>query len=126
MNSNTKKITVLFPYPKLHPFIKDDIDTLTLKYNVITRAFNSSKGFAVIIEFIKSFLFTLRHIAKVDVVYSFFPDYHCFFPFLFGKLLGKKVILITGGYESVYIPTIEYGAIAKNTIHGKVCRFLIE
>lgn len=56
-----------------------------------------------------SFLFTLQWIWKVDFVYCWFAGYHGFFPILFAKILGKKSIVIVGGYDASYVPSIRYG-----------------
>jgi glycosyltransferase involved in cell wall biosynthesis len=74
------------------------------------------------ISFFKSFVFTLSHIRRSDVIYSFFPGYHVYIGALFGKLFRKKVVIVIGGFESVWIPSINYGVIHKNTIYAKVVR----
>ncbi len=55
------------------------------------------------------FFFALTWVWKVDVVYVWFGGYHGFFPVLFSKLLGKKSIVIVGGYDASYVPSLRYG-----------------
>jgi glycosyltransferase involved in cell wall biosynthesis len=119
--SNTK---ILFPYPHLYPFIIEDIKTLEARYEVEKYHFKPSKSlFGMIWEFSKSWMHTWRHLPTSDIVYSFFPGYHSLIPILLSKYLRKKSIIILGGYESVHIPSIPYGAIAKKNLYGRIIRW---
>ena len=57
----------------------------------------------------ESLLKALIFVPKCDIVYSFFAAYHCFFPVIIGKLLGKKIVLSIGGFDAMSIPSIKYG-----------------
>ncbi|MBI5325573.1 MAG: glycosyltransferase family 4 protein, partial [Ignavibacteriae bacterium] len=49
----------------------------------------------------------------VQAVYCWFADYASLFPTLFGRILGKKVYVVAGGFDVSYIPELNYGARAR-------------
>ncbi|MEM2703869.1 MAG: glycosyltransferase family 4 protein [Candidatus Bathyarchaeia archaeon] len=53
----------------------------------------------------------LLWIARVDLVYTWFAGTNAFFAALFCKLLGKKSVVVVGGYEVAYVPEINYGSL---------------
>ena len=115
-----KKKTVLLLYTNYSTFVAKDDAILKKRYNVIAYEFHSQKNIlGMIKELIKQKLFLLINIWKVDIVYSWFSDFHSFLPFLFAKLLGKKTIVIVGGFDAVSIPELKYGLFHKNDLRQK-------
>jgi glycosyltransferase involved in cell wall biosynthesis len=50
-----------------------------------------------------------KGIRQCDIVFSWFGSIHAFFAVLFSKLLGKKSVVVAGGYDVAYEPDIKYG-----------------
>ncbi len=115
-----KKKTVLLLYTNYSTFVAKDDTILNKHYNVIKYEFKPQKKFTkMLIELLKQKLFLLINIWKVDIVYSWFSDFHSFLPFLFAKILGKKTIVIVGGFDAVSIPELNYGLFHKKDLRQK-------
>jgi glycosyltransferase involved in cell wall biosynthesis len=59
-----------------------------------------------------------KRILSADVVYSWFADLNAFFIVLLCMLLGKKSVIVVGGYDVIYVPEINYGQL--NSWWGRV------
>jgi glycosyltransferase involved in cell wall biosynthesis len=44
-----------------------------------------------------------------DIVYSWWADLNAFFIVLFCRFLHKRSVIVVGGYETAYVPEINYG-----------------
>jgi glycosyltransferase involved in cell wall biosynthesis len=64
---------------------------------------------AFILEQIKLFVFVWRNIRSSEAVFCWFADYHSFLPAWLAKKFNKPFYLIPGGYDTTYIPELEYG-----------------
>ena len=101
---------ILFCHTGLSTFVKSDLDFLKLHYDVTEYAYTVEKGKVMKIRNIfSSLFFSLKHVRRVDVVYGWFGGFHCFWAVLLAKILHKKSIIIVGGYDASYIPSIKYG-----------------
>src|SRR2546423_7012108 len=97
--SKQRQLRVLLPYVSLPSFIRADIDTLRLKYSV--RLTNCS----TIVKILEG----LRLVFWADCVFCWFGSLR-FIPFaVMARVLGKKVIIIAGGYDVANVPEIGYG-----------------
>jgi glycosyltransferase involved in cell wall biosynthesis len=115
-----KQKTVLLLYTNYSTFVAKDDTILRKKYHVINYEFRSQKSiFGMLKELLKQKFFLLQNIWKVDIVYSWFSDFHSFLPFLFAKLLGKKTIVIVGGFDAVSIPELNYGLFHKKDLRQR-------
>ncbi len=115
-----KQKTILLLYTNYSTFVAKDDAILRKKFNVITYEFHSQKSiFGMLRELVKQILFLLLNIWKVDIVYSWFSDFHSFMPFLFAKLFGKKTVVIVGGFDAVSIPELNYGLFHKKDLRQK-------
>ena len=115
-----KKKTVLLLYTNYSTFVAKDYAILSKGYNVIKYEFKPQKKLSrMLIELLKQKLFLLINIWKVDIVYSWFSDFHSFLPFLFAKILGKKTIVIVGGFDAVSIPKLHYGLFHKKDLRHR-------
>ncbi len=119
-----KKKTVLLLYTNYSTFVAKDDVILKKNYNVIPYHFQSQKKLSsMMFEMFKQKIFLLVNIWKVDIVYSWFSDFHSFLPFLFAKMLGKKTVVIVGGFDAVSIPELKYGLFHKKDLRQKFGRW---
>ncbi len=108
MGSVKKK--VLFCHTGFSTFVKTDFDLLSENYEVIPYHYKlGNSKMMKIASIFSSFFFALIWVWRVEVVYVWFGGYHGFFPVIFAKLLGKKSIVIVGGYDASYVPSVKYG-----------------
>ena len=54
-------------------------------------------------------LIAVRSVYNSDLVFCYFASRHSFLPTVFAKLLGKRTIVVTGGYDTANMPDIGYG-----------------
>lgn len=92
---------IAFFYNTFETFVKVDLDILKSKYDVVSYGISKNP----VSSFIRSFL----NVVKSDIVFIWFAGWHAFFPVLFAKIFGKKVVVVAGGYDSAYLPKIDYG-----------------
>ncbi|MBU3742617.1 MAG: glycosyltransferase family 4 protein [Candidatus Kapabacteria bacterium] len=101
---------VLLIGPQRSTFVATDVAGLSHRHRVtvINTVFGTGLQGAM-----RMLGFTLRVIASLvthDVLYCWFADYHTLVPTLMARLMGKRVIVIAGGYDVGYLPEINYGA----------------
>src|SRR5438874_2588362 len=97
------ELTILMPHINISTFIQTDIDLLKTEYNVRLADCGS----------VWRSLWSLRHVLKANCIYCWFGSLR-FFPLcLLAKVLGKKIIIIAGGYDVACVPAIPYG----NMVH---------
>jgi glycosyltransferase involved in cell wall biosynthesis len=115
------KKVVLFIYTNYSTFVAKDEEILNKKFDVITYEFHSQKKFSLmLLELLKLMFFVLINIWRVDIVYSWFADFHSLIPFLFARLLGKKTVVIVGGFDAVAIPELKYGLFYQKDIRQRI------
>lgn len=90
---------ILFVNQRLATFVKKDLDILSENHTVHSIYFNGLKD-----------IFDVYRQAKwCDITYSWFCSPHAFFTVLLSKVLGKKSVVVAGGYDVVNAPDIKYG-----------------
>jgi len=105
----TKPTILLFANTEA-TFVKRDISLLGRDYIVKVFISRQPKGiFAFLLENIKITVFTLYNLRSARFLYCWFADYHSFWPAFFAKVSGKPFYLVEGGYDTVYIPSLDYG-----------------
>ncbi|TAL70927.1 MAG: glycosyltransferase [Bacteroidetes bacterium] len=104
---------ILFVAPLKSTFVKNDIFILSTQHKLLLENSDIGRGFNGLINLIKIIFRSLFRIFIVDAVFCWFGDYASLFPTLFGKLFGKKVYVIAGGFDVSYIPQLNYGARAR-------------
>lgn len=67
-----------------------------------------------LLEQIKIIGFVLKNIRASKAVVCWFADYHSYFPALFAKWFNKPFYLIQGGYDTTYLPDLDYGVFSNN------------
>ncbi|NOX38385.1 MAG: glycosyltransferase family 4 protein [Calditrichaeota bacterium] len=105
---------ILFIHKGLRSFVKKDLNILKQHFRVKDFFYDPKKGIGNnLIGQIKIFSWLLRHIWSAKVIYIWFADYHAFIPTILGKILSKKVYIALGGYDTTYIPELEYGVFSN-------------
>jgi glycosyltransferase involved in cell wall biosynthesis len=66
----------------------------------------------------------IRDILKSDLVYMWFGSYFGFPIVLTTKLLGRKLVIVAGGYDVANAPEINHGTYSKSWLH-KLARTLL-
>ncbi len=51
----------------------------------------------------------LRRVLTHDVAMSWFASWHSFWPVLAARLLGRRSVVVIGGYDTARLPEIQYG-----------------
>lgn len=114
MNSS-KHIFLIFGKPS--SFIYEDIIFLKDNYHCTEYQFKPTKN---IVLFVFKQINLLWHLIinfrKYDVYISWFADYYSLLPMLIGKLRGRRKIIITGGFDAVSIPQLNYGVFSKRDL----------
>lgn len=111
------KTKILFCHTGRSSFVDADIKILESGYNVIEYHYKPSSNWSgKIANLAKSLYIAIKCVPQVDIVYSFFAGFHCFFPFLIARILRKKKIVTIGGYDAVSIPVIKYGIFYKQNL----------
>ena len=99
------RIRILFVYySRLPSFVRNDLEILKRHFAVKELRIPTFRNPLNIFKLL--FL-----IARVDLVYTWFAGTNAFFAVLFSKLLGKKSVVVVGGYDVAYVPEIGYGSL---------------
>jgi glycosyltransferase involved in cell wall biosynthesis len=111
---------VLFVYQVLMPFIKRDLELIQKNFEtkIVEWPRLKEKPFSTIFNLFKN-------IKKTDIVICWFASYHALFSLFFAKLLRKKSIVITGGYDVIAVPEINYG-VFTSSLKGKIVKWILE
>lgn len=64
----------------------------------------------------KLFCHLILNFRRYDIYISWFADYYSLLPLLLGKLSSKRNIIITGGFDAVTIPQLNYGVFSKKDL----------
>lgn len=101
---------IFFIGPLVSSFVKNDIKILEKNHTLTFENAAFGRGLKGGINLL---LLSLRSIYKTlssDAVFCWFADYTTFLPSLLGKLLGKKVYVVAGGFDVFNMPEINCGA----------------
>jgi glycosyltransferase involved in cell wall biosynthesis len=90
---------IAFVYYDFSSFVRQDEDILARHFEVTRVNYRRPTDMFKI----------LASVSKCDVSFSWFASGHSFAAVLFSKLLGKKSIVIAGGYDVARVPEINYG-----------------
>jgi glycosyltransferase involved in cell wall biosynthesis len=101
-----EKKRVLFIYPFLSTFIERDLNILREEFEVIPYHHRGKKDIFKL----------LRYVLSSEVNISWFSLGHATMAVLFSRIFGKKSIVIAGGWDVVYMPNIDYGAMKGKRI----------
>lgn len=98
LNNNGKKIISLIYY-SFSSFVRQDYQNLSKHFHV--RKVNYRR--------LNDALDIAKAVHESDVSFSWFAGGHAFLAVLFSKMLGKKSIIVVGGYDVACVPEIDYG-----------------
>jgi glycosyltransferase involved in cell wall biosynthesis len=85
-------------YDSLSPFIRQDYDLLSRTHEV------------VLFNFRREFFKSLRTVANCDLTFCWFASLHSAYLTAIAKSLGRKSVLVAGGYDVASVPELGYGA----------------
>jgi glycosyltransferase involved in cell wall biosynthesis len=90
----------LFVHNRLTTFVRLDRDLLRARYPVTEAALTKRPG---------AVLRACRAVAGCDLVFGWFASWHTLGPLLAARRLGKRSLLVVGGYDLACLPEIGYG-----------------
>lgn len=102
MYSRTR-IRILFLYRTLRTFVKNDLEILSRHFDIRSIHYRGPIWLPIILP--KIFIYTFW----ANVTFSWFANFHAFFATLFARILGKKSIVVVGGYDVANEKGIKYG-----------------
>lgn len=112
-------LRILFVRPSKAPFIERDLEILMKNYETKTcDIFERGRG---IYNSVKAFLRLAKGVIWCDIAYCWFADIYTLWAVRLCRLLGKKSIVVVGGYETAYLPDFNYG-LMKNEKTRKMVR----
>lgn len=95
---------VLFVYGSMASFTRADLDTLRTAHQVRELHFRRDP-----LHLVPSIVAAVRGALWADTILSWFGSIHALAPFLAGRLLGRRCLVIAGGYDVACEPAIGYG-----------------
>lgn len=110
------KIKVLLVYTKKSSFVKRDLDILREEYDVVECQYGGREDLFKLSKLVRS----------ADVNVSWFVLGYATTAAFLSRLLGKKSIVIAGGWDVVSMPEIGYGAMLGNNRIKRTSRALRE
>lgn len=100
---------ILFCYPSCEmnsTFIDRDVELLKRHYEVVVLHWDPQD---------RLFFFrSLKHLRDKDICFVWFGGKYAFEIWLACKLLRKKLVIVAGGYDAIYLPEIEHGLKYEN------------
>lgn len=114
MTGKTKKIRILYVYKHNRSFVKGNLSMLQRHFDVVPCYFN-----------IRNLFFLPFLVCKSDVTFIWFASYHAFISTIFSKLFSKKVIVVTGGYDTACEKEISYG-LMRNPLLKRMVKFVLK
>ncbi|MEM7654775.1 MAG: glycosyltransferase family 4 protein [Bacteroidota bacterium] len=103
-------------------FVAKDEAVLREAFSVRTFAFGFKKGGAHLLRQFQLLAWLFRNLWWADQVFIWFADYHAFFPSMLGRLLGKRVSIVIGGFDAIKRPDLNYGG-HNSAIRSQVIRW---
>ena len=64
------------------------------------------------------------NVCKSDVIYCWFASFSFFPVIILGRILGKRILIVSGGFDAAKANTIEYGAFTKSKFNQFFRRIL--
>lgn len=92
---------IYFVHQGLLSFVSKDLEILKQKHKV--REANNHKNP------LGNFFHNIVGVIWCDVIFCWFLSLTFAVPIVLGEILGKKIIIVAGGYDVVNLPSIEYG-----------------
>ncbi len=93
-------------------FVERDEKILAERHTVKVFQF-ASGGFPFILSALRFWFWIFRHIWTADLLFARFAHYHSFLLGLAGLVFRKKLAIVIGGSDAVWIPRYRYGVYAN-------------
>ncbi len=104
---------ILFIKPANSSFMIKDEAFLASQYNVTSFLYRYGNAWRHLRSLMALAVWLLRHLPAADGVFIWFADYHSWLPVLLSRLLGKKSLLVLGGYDVACVPEFNYGVFVR-------------
>ena len=101
---------VLLLGPERSTFVRTDVAGLSHAHSVTVVDTVFGAGWKGALRMLSTTLRVIALLATHDVLYCWFADYHTVVPTVLARLIGRRVVVIAGGYDVGYLPDIAYGA----------------
>ena len=115
---------ILFLTSSLSPFVEGDLRMLKGHYPV-REVVTSGRPARGLVQRLSLGFAIFSGVQRTDLVFSWFAHNHTYLAVMVARLLGKKSLVVVGGYEVASEPEIGYGALLDPEMAGKV-RYIIE
>lgn len=96
---------ILFVHKHLASFVKIDIDILRAEHEVYELHVRRHNPLHLVADTVSA----IKGVLWADIVFAWFGGYHAFLPFVLGRLLGRKCVVVASGYDTAALPEIDYG-----------------
>lgn len=113
-----KKIFLVSPSPST--FTQRDLDVLGREYRVREAVISNYQGKNGLKRSLLITFEILRGVLWADLTYSWFAHNHSYLAVMLANLLGKRTIVVIGGYEVAREPEIDYGALLDQKLAKRV------
>ncbi len=94
-------------------FVKRDEQILSKTFAVTNYHFNTEKKWYLPFAFLKQFFYLTFFGFRFNRIVIQSAGYVSFLPVIFGKIFGKKIVIIAIGTDCAKLPEIRYGAFTK-------------
>ncbi|HET6402226.1 MAG TPA: glycosyltransferase family 4 protein [Candidatus Kapabacteria bacterium] len=102
------KITLVGPL--ISTFVKNDVTILRTAHDVDALDSGPRKGQAGALWLLVLQLKIIGSMLRRDALFFWFADYYSFVPSLIARMLGKRVFVVAGGFDVLYLPELGIGA----------------
>ncbi len=113
-----KKIFLVSPTPST--FTERDLEALRQEYLVRETIISNYRGKNGLKRSLLIAVEILRGVLWADLTYSWFAHNHSYLAVMLANLLGKRTIVVIGGYEVAREPEIGYGALLDPKLAKRV------
>lgn len=115
---------ILFLTSTLSPFVERDLQVLRENYPV-REVITGGKPAGGLAQRLSLGIAILSGVLRTDITFSWFAHNHAFLAVRASRLLGKRSVVVVGGYEVANEPEIGYGALLDPRMVKRV-RYIIE
>jgi len=105
--------TIVYIYPSLSSFVKNDLALLRKKFNVLINTYAWNKKYNTPFFLLHQFFFLIFNINKCSAIFISSGGYWSLLPTLMGKLTKTNVYIILNGSDCASIPPYNYGVLRK-------------
>jgi len=104
---------ILFIKPANSSFMIKDEAFLASQYEIKSFLYRYGNAWRHLRSLLALSVWLFRFLPAADVVFVWFADYHSWLPVLLSRLLGRKSLLVLGGYDVACVPEFNYGVFVR-------------